>query len=382
MLTIITPLKCFRVSRSIVEGTFQCMTPESSTVSGPYAEVIELLAALKREVYTPHIVEMALTNIGIGKRTLKLKRVSFDIVCSNGTVTYHYAKETLVRHSLLIKGFIEDHPDATSIDMRNHTTHSVNRVLKTILEEGRCCLTREDLYTLQTLTPPTDLYYLLFPLWNGEVEGDFIVSLLKGMTEDERQDVLRVHQLSHEIEWSKLYRGEDVDADLRELPAAGRGLAIGYAFNVIREYLRERPIPELTDPFPSYTFYEIVDYGHYDERNSETLLLTADFSDDSGLLHDEGSETFLMEEILGHTAVVTWPQACILLAMLGIKDPLLKNEKVERYAPYQITAKKGSILPHIWKGDNGTRARIERIAEIPMEEVDRIMAPYLAPPRE
>lgn len=376
MLTLITSLRVFRLPRYVVEKTFQCKVAHNKTFFLDYGEAVELEAAVKKEPYTIHLIERALTNLGVELPVIEESYRSFTFICSDGGVTLSCAKESLARHSLLVRGFIEDHPHENRMELLNHRMDSVERVLKTITGEDCFDLTEEDLYTLQTLTPPTDLYYFLFQLPQS-IKPTMVLSILRAMTDDERHGVLRQHELTLNWAAERRHEGIYIDNDVRELPDQGRGLAIAYAFSTVRAYLREVHVPELQDPYPSYSFYEMVNYMAYEhyEVGGSHLLLTADFSDDCGILAKDGEE-YLIEEILGHCAVVKWSNFCIILAMIGIRDPLLKNEHIDRLAPYQVIAKKGSIHWRHWCGPDSLRDRIERISEIPMEDVDRIMVPY------
>lgn len=250
-----------------------------------------------------------------------------------------------------------------------HTSLSLARVFHLIIGGIKCPLTDENLYTLQTLTPPTDLYYFLFDL-PTTLKPDFVISILRGVTEEERSQILRARSLLVALDSDPTVELGEV-----ELPDQGRGLAITYAMPRVARYLRAVPVPEMIEKYPSYTFHEMVNYGcqRVFETQEKPFLLAHSFDDDSGVLVRKGDRNFLVGEMLRYVQTFNWHDCCILLGMLGVKHPLLGNESVTRMAPYQLILEEGSITPAQWCN---MMTRFEEIAEVSLIELKRVMAPF------
>jgi hypothetical protein len=356
MLSILTKFGVVRVSRS---KATEIMGKTVPVMCMSCAKAIELEAATNGEPYTRYLFA--------GKSEVEDR---FDFICSDGRVTLLYNKHTIARHSLLVRNFIEDYPSATEMRLDNHTSLSLTRIFHLIIGGIKCSLTDENLYTLQTLTPPTDLYYFFFDL-PTTLKPDFVVSILRGITEEERSQILRARSLLATLD-SDLIAPE---SDEVELPDQGRGLAIGYAIRNVARYLREVAVPEMVDKYPSYTFHEMVNYDLREtfETPEKPFLLTHNFDDDSGVLVRKGDRSFLIDEILEYIQSFNWAQCCVLLGMLGVKHPLLGNESVTRMAPYQLVLEKGSISYSQWCS---MMKRFEEIAEVSMIELKRVMQPF------
>lgn len=368
MLTVITNLKSFRFSRRALEVKFGLTLVEWSLVSamGDYARMLELEGALKDEPYTTMLVYEAL---GVLSDPVTVPReVGFTFNCSDRPIGVEYNKKTLARHFLLIANFIEAYPDETSITV-DHSSATIQQVLLTVLEDHPYELTDERLYALQMLTPVSDAYYLLFNL--APRPPSFVLSLLGSLSENERRDILRSYSLQRQY---ALSTGVGNMSRL-ELPGGGEGLSIGFAFLTVREYIITHSLPELTDPFPSYIFLNMLIRRYNDEVELPVreFLLKSTFDDDSGFLHSEED----LRLVLGGVALCIthsdWDGICHILTMLGIKHPLLKNEHLHLYLPYQIEASKGPWIGcSEWEVlKNSARGKIDE------EAFSTIMGPYI-----
>ena len=360
MLTLVTHIGIVRIPLLQLRRAIPIL-PERVSTSPSYGSVIELKAAAKGEAYSSYPTE------GIHPQAIE---ESFSFACSNGKVTLPYRKETLARHSLLIKGFIEDFPEATEIEATRLNALSVSGYFATIFNDpGPVELSPEMIETIQILTPPTDLYYFLFYL-PTDLDQSFLLSLLAGITDDERSDILVAH---HAVE-REAENEEGYEMSIA-VPDQGRGIAIAFAIPSVAEYLRRVRVPEIHGPYPSFTFYTMVNYGCYEafEKEGSYFLLETTF-DDNDVLFLRSNKDFAITEMLGHLKVLDWDQCCVVLAMLGVRHPALGNEDVDRMAPYQLVLEENIVEAYVW---NGIRHRLCEIAKVPMELIDGLMEPYL-----
>lgn len=353
MLTISSPFKIHRLPRIPVEKL--CGKNPSSTSIG---FVTELEAALRGEIHTE-----CLLNIHSVKD-------EFSFVCADRTISFPYKKETLARHSLLIRGFIEDYPEANEIDLSKYHSTDVILTLRGIFGLARVTLTPIIISILQLLTPPNDLYYFLFDLPSA-LDPSFIMSILRGITEEERYDLIERYQL-----YERRTIEDGIDMPDRTPPNQGRDLAIAFYIDTVRSYLRSVRVPEIHDKWPSFTFYEMVNYSTYEafEEEGKYLLLTATFDDDSGILVRRDDRSFLIEEIFGYFKVLEWEDCCTILGMLGLRHPSLGNENVTKMAPYQIELEEEILDELYWLH---IRQRLEKIAKVPMALIDELMKQYI-----
>lgn len=329
-----TDLKTFHISRSLIEETFAVRLIENHVVHLPnsYASVVELIAATEGLSYTSSLVHEVLHEIVMtGKLTTIAPTFTFTFTfnCRDGPLEVDYGKETLARHFLLIANYIEEYPEATSIDLDHHSI-DVSSILDVLFEHDNDELDDEVLYALQTLTPVTDLYYLLFDLSLRSI--DSFLSLLNCIPEVEKRQVVRSYQLQYQEELLQ----EESPPKRLELPSEGP-LAWSLALETVRNYIAYKYVPVLAKSYPSFYFYNMAT-----RMASEELpilrqhLLTSSFADDSGILHFDPDRQFLASFVLSCIEGASWAETGIILAMLGIKDPRLENEKVNRVLPYQV----------------------------------------------
>lgn len=351
MLIVRTIFKIFRFSRRDIEGTIGSLDVEDRIISASYALGLEIEAALRDEEFSVKIMNDA----NIFSETIRGDEV-MTFVCSDGEFECPYKKETLARHSTLIRDYITDYPEATSIDMSRHSKDDVKATIWTMLEFVSYPLTPGRRYVLQMLNPPTDLYQLLFGMPTN------VLSIVRGMTQEERDDVLDSYDLMSKISSSDIYR---------PLPNCGGGDAIALAFPSVRVNLNDRA-PELCETYPSFYYYQICDS---EDRVYECkqLLLTADFNDYCGIATDR-QRSKIIETIIETMSKCTWEETCILLAMIGIRHPLLHNEDVDRCAPYQVT-----ISPDLNLGNTFTWSSLVECGEkgdLSMGYFSAIVRPY------
>ena len=306
-----------------------------------YGYATEVEAALRGEPYTASLIYGSKTNA----------EDRFTFICSDRRLKLNYNKHTLARHSLLVKGFIEDFPEATEIELRNHSAQSVLQVFMSILRNSRSTLTPDVLDALRCLTPPTDLYYFLFYL-PQTIEPHFVVSLLNGMTEEERLQVMDSNRLMSEYE-----------CDYGEVPNGGRGVAIGFAIPAVNDYLGMVDIPEMRNLYPSYCFMlrvgalgditDLLDEQPPSEKlmAARSFLLNTTFDDNSGVLSltdtkQEVRDGFV-DRILFLMKGMTWTDTVKVMTMLGIRGSVFDN-KEERLGPFQLTLEGYKMRYDVW----------------------------------
>lgn len=366
MLTLVTTLKSFRVSRASVEERFNVRLNEAHVIylSSRYAQVLELLAALKKEPYSSNVLsdlcfelldnDASANNDGffVGEDAV------FTINCSDGPLDLvNYTKEALARHFLLIRGFIEDHPEAKSIDI-NCTVADVRAVIGVMMDADTEVLTPNLIYTLQLLTPATDLYYLFFNL--SRTADTFIVDILSRITEEERKDLL--------LSYGLLSRFAGNEREYLPLPQEGEGLNVAFVFPRILERILHKDIPTLTTHCHSFVFLTsyAFDTGLAFKKG---LLLQRVYDDDSGVLSNECHSrlvTSLVEIALLHCI---GEERCTILKMLGVRHESIPHDGPVAYAPYQVTLRRGSLSKRWWED---MRRRVgERVV------ADRLLEPYI-----
>lgn len=218
----------------------------------------------------------------------------------------------------------------------------------------------------------TDLYYLSFDL--SPRSAEFILGILNGVTEDERVDILRSYTLQHRHAITT--PGSD-NSNRLELPQRGRGLAIGLVFDSVREFILTENLPGITDTFPSFVFLNaaILCYGDDELCNVKDILLKNNFDDDSGLICHEDEARLILIYVTACVGIAEWEEICTIFAMLGIKHPLLKNEHIDHYLPYQIQVPNGGLDRRSWEV---MKQEIRDKVAIEESELEAIMEPHLS----
>lgn len=343
MLTIVTDLKVFRIPLAAIEKRFSCKEPSGRFIYLPrgYATCIELLAAVNGEPFTKSRVDRFLLNhfsYGCASDGWR-EHFTFTIVCDDGEYDTRLNKHTLARHSLLIRGFIEEYPEATSIRLPA-LVEDVRVALSclTVIHEA---LNDGVVYAMQLLTPVTDLYYLLFPL--QDMSPSFITSLLERVTAEERRDLLQVHRARRAIESGQI--GVWATDTMPDVPEGGDCLAIGYTLPRVLAYVEDHSLPGLTEKHPSFIFLISLLRGG-DPLKRKNFLLTSKFDDDSGVLEDVFVQ-HITRSLIDTMSLCDWNECKIVLAMLGIKGEALGNVGMETYAPYQLICDKKIIRDNL-----------------------------------
>ena len=338
-MTVIAPIKAFRFPMAKVEKAMP-LERLPPFVKADYAVGLELDAMLKGEVYAANALRHTFKSVPYGLEG------DFIFECSDGNYAAPYRKEVLARYSLLVRGYIEDYPEATSIPLLTENRRAVRSIFSTLLNGDYAILEGDVLSALRMLTPPTDLFYLFFALPKS-FPSSLLLSIIEGITEEERAGILRGHQLESNLDvaihWNEL--NEDPP---RELPNAGRGLAIAYRFHYVRDYLRTTYVPLLHDPYPSHRAIELLTSVKKEQARDEEALrfiLTTTFDDDSGIL-SEKEESDLAGSMLLLAIKSSWKDFCFILGMLAVREPFLGNENVEKMAPYQLRVVQGTIASH------------------------------------
>lgn len=338
MLTIITTLKTFRISREVFEFHFGAPLTNYHVMDlgASHGRVEELMAALEGRPYSASLLSdlgyVLLADPDNQGSFFDGKDTSFAVRCSDGDVVFDdYTKECMARHFLLIRGFIETHPNENSISI-NCPMVDVIDVVHSVIDIDTRILTPSVKYALQLLTPVTDLYYLLFDL--SQTSNDFIVSILEKLTDEERYELLRSYRLTQRF---------NNNTEYLDLPQEGRGLKIGFALPRVLEVAVKRPIPGLTDDCPSFIFLSSYAFTLPDSLR-KTLLFSSTFNDDSGVLVEEIYNQLIEYLITMAIAVCDWKECCTILYMLGVRHETVRD-KVEGSpsAPYQVILRRGSL---------------------------------------
>lgn len=368
MLSLVTNFKTFRVSRRAIEDHFHVKLTDERIAHFPwkYAGVVELVAAINGEPYTPYLVQDILEGLIISGRWNPTVP-TFTFLCSDGLLPVGYSKHTLARHFLLIRGFIEDHPDEHSITVP-HSSTDISNIIDTVLGELCEDLTDSTLYALQTLTPVTDMYYLLFGL--EPQPPSFVMSVLRGMTEEEKKDMRRSYGLQHRDELIDEHNEEK----RLELPEGELGYCL--AFEKIRDYMARCSLRDLVDLYPSFHFYDAARRTRHNALSPlRTHLLTADFTDESGILHDKRDRENLYHYVLYCVDGASRSEVCRILAMLGITAPELENEDLDPMLPYQLSKPSGRwIRKDSW---DSLKTRLESQLAVPLHLFEEIIEPYV-----
>lgn len=361
MLSLITQFYTFHINRVSLARTFpdHILHERSRLMTYNYASCVELVAAVNGEPYSPLLLSEDL----LGPIPAQ-EDDWFHFRCADGVLPLQFRKETLARHFLLIRGYIEEHPNETGTDIPYNSDDVKYAVLIVLDEESLFSLTPAILSILQLLTPVTDLYYTMADM--TLMEPSFVLGIVQGISQDERKEILRAHDARCVI-----------DADNRILsytiPERGEGLAIAFALTGVTDYLYERDIPTLSVLYPSRVYIN----GPEDGRPYlDDLLTTSPFEDfGCGYL----TSTHLIELVtMMFRAILRLKErgrVAKVLAILGMRHEIFGNTEMECYGPYQVRASHYEIT------DEGLRfdllVHIAEVFSIPRGTARSVLAAYI-----
>lgn len=378
MLTILAEFKTFFVSKQTIAEKFD-RTVKDEVVCLLYHSALEFVAALNGEIYDRSVVEQVLESLG-GPCTLhstfeRQPRLTF--VCTDGDYESDYDSAMLSRHFLFIRGWLEEYPNETRLPF-THDVLTTMTALDVVLEQTRngqgssCQLTDEVLYAMQTLTPVTDMYYLLSDL-SPRPPSD-VEQFIRGVSETERKEVLLTHERTMHIQRIRWGEGSNHPRCLLTLPERGEGLALAFAFPSVLKYMARQGLPAVEQAYPSTAFLNRVLFSlnEGDEARVMQGLATTDFSDYhvSGPL-DGTLRHAIVKYVLEHLSIVSLAQCEKILALFGIRHSKLKNMEVEGCAPYQITIRESSIIRTTSYSLRRALVDYHGLSEIDVEEVFR-----------
>ena len=352
MNSLVTQLRTIRVS-TLQAKEIIGLEYESRVRIEAYGYAVEVEAALRGEPYTREVIH------GRVHRNVD----TFVITCSDRKVVLRYDKHTLARHSLLIKGFIEDFPEATDMPLTSVDSASVEAIFSTIMTRQMELLTPKVLEGLRYLTPPSDLYYLLFSL-PETLDPSFIISIVHGMSDEERSQVVKSYRAK--CEYSDCFS---------ELPDSGQGLGIAFAFQSVTDYLRGVVAPEFYNTYPSRVFLILLNDYRDDAKRPilRRFLLESVFNDDGGLFDHRPSCVALLNHMVALMKEMEWKDCVTVLTMIGLRHPLLGNEKREHMGPFQLTIHGHMIYDYVI---DEAIEHLSNLEGVPMATVCQLLRPY------
>lgn len=361
MLTLLTEFRAFRVSRSSLVATLGRPVTTKRIVKMNYAAVVELLALLNGEQVSFVLMVKAilvLCEVWIGEAEAlvhSLPNVTeerFSFTGQEGVTTIEVSKSTLARHFTLVRDYIEEYPDATSISIPDctHILATISGILElNVILSALRWAEEASVYTLQILNPVSELYYFFLPLSLYSTQK--LIDLCNSVTDDERRWVLEAHRT--------LRASPSAPELLDYIPEGGAGPCILAAFNNGRTYLCEKG-SALLPHHPSYLFMNAYLHDRCGSDELMDTLLDGTFDDETCYLSDE--DVLHVVQALTYSIVdASEEKIGKILAMMGVRHPSFGNIELQVSAPFQI-----EILPHSLK-----REHIEAI----IQNVCRYAAP-------
>lgn len=317
MLTLVTELRTFRVSRHALTSYLGAEVDKSPYIHMKYMFASEVVAALEGERVSSLLLKGAISilcNLHETAVDVALRLPNIDITgFLLGSTRIPLCSSTLARHFSLVRDYLTEFPDARTLDMPGRTKiHETLCNLFTLNNAVRIPLDAEVLYSLQTLNPCSELYYFLYDLSPQHplvVEG-----ICSRITDLERRRLREVHRFS--------------PCHL-PLPEEGDGNAVLCATPMGRLYLCREGLA-LLPLQPSYLFLNAcLTYG-MGWKELAVQLIDRGFDDENPYYPDVACVVRCLVSVVpfcsdeGITRV---------LSMLGVgEEPL--------YPPYQVT-----ILP-------------------------------------
>lgn len=344
MLVVLTQLAVFRVSahqleRKLAKGAHR------SVVTMNYPAAVELIAYLNGEPASKQLLYDAVHRLYPIDGSLEAMEVieelpddiGFSFACSDGLLLCDYSARTLGKHFSNIEAFSSTFP-LQPMPMPQYSMEEVDEAIQGVMipsiwgmEEVRQLSDTRGI--LDLLGPSSDLYYLLFDLEG--IHSTFFSSL--HLTEREKGRLREVHDVQTRIAHGRL-EGTDPFNGAFYYSVSLPNPSPFCAFHSFTSYLAEvGQVERARSLFPDNPSYLAVNWILHNGVIDPDLL-SADFNDDSGVLDDDTARSlhhYLIQAIANQP--MTYGEIVRVLTMLNVRSPLLKNEEMEVYPPYQIT---------------------------------------------
>jgi hypothetical protein len=329
MFTFITQLGAYELDYDEVS---KYITLHGSSSIVTYAGYVELEALIRGEKVTWYILDRLAQTLNPAselKTTGMREGRSMKIQCQDGDVSPACTIETLSRHFVLFRDFFTEYPDKDTISIPTVPHDDVVAVLNALFEWDHQYLSLTDdlVYTLYTLNPINNAYFLLFnDITLTQASTTTLITLLSRVSQEEKEAIIAGSRVREEEEQAYVVRKLPLPQDVALLASTRQG----------RRYLATEKGHTLTE-HRGWAFCNAVDYC---ETSLATKLIKSDFSKDKYV-----PLTFLEMNIVSDCLREYMIQLgqeedrdCLILActMLGIHHESLGNVDKKAYPPYRV----------------------------------------------